>query len=269
MQFIAKLEAKFGHFAIPGLIQIIVLFQLGVLLALTFMPIDAAQRYLGYLVFDANRILHGEVWRLVTDALILNLFFALKTTTGKILWGIITAQLFMMFGRGLEQAWGAFRVNLYILVWFIMSWVFGFIFGTAIDGMYLAQTILFAFAMLYPNEELMLFFILPVKMKWIALISAGMTVFMVMQDPWSIIMIVAGHLNFFAAFGPDVIKQTKHAAKVTDRRSRFAAAAAPAGAFFHQCSVCQKTEIDNPQLDFRVLASGDEICSDCRSKNAA
>jgi len=85
-----------------------------------------------------------------------------------------------------------------------------------------------------------------------------------MGNPGLLLPVLVAHLNYFVAFGPGFLGARAQQAKVMARRSRFESAQLPQGAFFHQCSVCKKTEIDNPQLDFRVLDSGDEICSDCR-----
>jgi hypothetical protein len=143
------------------------------------------------------------------------------------------------------------------------------LFGWPAEALFLYQSLFFAFATFYPNEEIMVYFILPVKIKWLALIAAGMTLLGVVQQPVLLLPVLCGHLNYLVAFLPGLISERLHAAKVTDRRARFQEAAPASGSFFHQCSVCKKTEIDNPQLDFRVLDSGDEICSDCRSAKKA
>ncbi|MBK8093127.1 MAG: hypothetical protein IPK32_14350 [Verrucomicrobiaceae bacterium] len=184
-------------------------------------------------------------------------------------WGFIGAQVMIFFGRGIEQAWGAFRVTAYILGWFLSSAVCGLALGVTPGGALLAQTILFAFAVLYPNEELLLFFILPVKVKWIALVSAGFTLFQVVENPFYLLLVIPGTLNFLVAFGPDFIKGRLRHKKVADRRAQHQAAQAPEGSSFHQCRVCQKTELDDAALEFRVMADGEEICNVCRAKSAS
>ena len=268
MQFIDKLESKFGRFAISGLIQIIAVLQLCVVGMLAILPPESAMEYVELLEFGRGLILSGQVWRLVTHALVLAWLLGMKTAIGKLLWGFVAANLLMFFARGLEQEWGAFRINLYVLAWFFVGWIFGFIFGVGIDGMYLASSVLFGFAVLFPDVELLLFFVLPVKVKWIAWITAGGMLLQILGSPIEIIRILPAHLNFLVAFGPGFIKNFANSAKASERRARFAAAGA-AAEFFHQCSVCKKTEVDDPQLDFRVLDSGDEICHVCRAKRAS
>ncbi|MFM2143988.1 MAG: hypothetical protein RLZZ476_2532, partial [Verrucomicrobiota bacterium] len=114
MTLIDKLESKYARFAIPGLIQAISVMQLGVLALLVLLPRESAVNYIQWLRFDRDEVLHGQVWRLFTDALVLDLFFQMKTTFGMLFWGFVGAQVMMFFGRGIEHQWGAFRVTLYI-----------------------------------------------------------------------------------------------------------------------------------------------------------
>jgi hypothetical protein len=261
MRFIDTLESKLGRFAIPGLVQVIGIFQLGVLVLMLMMSQDASQTYLDFLSLDMDRVMQGQVWRLVTHV------FIPRSTS--ILWAVFGTLIMMWIGRGLEAAWTPFRVNLYILLWMVAVTAGNLLFGWPAEALFLYQSLFFAFATFYPNEEIMVYFILPVKIKWLALIAAGMTLLGVVQQPVLLLPVLCGHLNYLVAFLPGLISERLHAAKVTDRRARFQEAAPASGTFFHQCSVCKKTEIDNPQLDFRVLDSGDEICSDCRPAKKA
>jgi hypothetical protein len=259
MRIISTLESKFGRFANPGLVQVISAFQLLVLLMITFMSKDGAEAYLKFLNLDVSRMLNGEVWRLFTYVLIP------KAVIHPLL-ALIGAMFMMWIGRGLDDAWGAFRVNLYILGWMFVTTAGALVFGWPPQGLYLYQTLLFAFATIYPNEEIYFYFVLPIKMKWVALISAGMTGFFAMQQPAALPFVLAAHLNYLVVFGPGFVSERARMAQVAARRGRFESAQLPQGAFFHQCSACKKTEIDNPQLEFRVLDSGDEICGECRAK---
>lgn len=261
MRFISTLESKFGRFAIPGLVQVIAVFQLLVLLMVTFMSNEGAVAYLMFLDLNPDRIMHGEVWRLFTHVLIP------KAVIHPLL-ALIGTMFMMWIGRGLEDAWGAFRVNLYIFGWMLVTTLGSLFIGWPAQGLFLYQTLLFAFATIYPNEEIYFYFILPIKMKWVALISAGMTVFFVMGEPAALPFVLAGHLNYLVAFGPGFVSERARQARVAARRSRHEAAQLPPDAFFHQCVACKRTEIDNPHLDFRVLDSGDEICGECRAKRS-
>jgi hypothetical protein len=258
MSLISKLESKFGRFAIPGLVQIIAMFQLLVLFMVMVMSKEGAAAYLRFLELNPYQVMHGEVWRLFTHVFIPGNF--------SLIWALIGTMFMMWIGRGLESAWGAFRINLYIFGWMLAVTLGALLFGWPAPGMFLYQTLLFAFAALFPNEEIYIYFILPVKMKWVAALSAGMTAFLVVREPSWLLPVLVGHLNFLIAFGPGFVSERARMAQVASRRGRFDSAQLPQGTFFHQCSVCKKTELDDSHLEFRVLDSGDEICSVCRAK---
>jgi hypothetical protein len=172
----------------------------------------------------------------------------------------------MWLGRGLEAAWGPFRLTLYFVGGMLAVAMGSMIFGYTATGLFLFQSLLLAFAVIYPNEEILMFFIIPVKIKWIAWLDVALTVLLVMGSPSAFWPVLFAHLNFVITFGPGFIKDRQHMAKVGQKRAAFESASNSGAAFFHQCTVCQKTEIDDPKLDFRVNAEGDEICAVCRAK---
>lgn len=257
MRIISSLESKFGRFAIPGLVQIIAILQLIVFLLLRYGPVEAKEGVLVALMPDSGKILSGHVWLLLSHVLVpsFSSAFACFCISSFSLW----------LGRVLEEAWGAFRVNLYV-GWLVLSLgVWSIFFGFPLSSYWLFNTLIFAVAALVPNEEILLFFIIPMKMKWIALLDAGAMFFMFLGAPSAILLIVFANLNFLIVFGPHFVKMWLQQGKVAARRGRFESAKIPQDTFFHQCSVCKKTELDDPHLDFRVLDSGDEICSACRA----
>ena len=256
MRLLERLESSLGRFAIPGLVQFVAGLQLLTIVIFMMQPVEARGQYLEFLRLDGSRILHGEVWRLITYIFI--------PGTDSILFAVIGAMFLMWLGRGLEQAWGAFRLNLYFVGGMISVAIGSLIFGFDASGMWLFQTLLLAFAMIYPNEEILLFMILPVKIKWIAWIDVALMVLTVLAEPVAIIPILFAHLNFLIVFAPDFVRERLHYAKVAERRTRFEEMTSTGAAFFHQCTVCNKTEVDDPTLDFRVSDDGDEICSACR-----
>ena len=109
----------------------------------------------------------------------------------------------------------------------------------------------------------------PIKIKWLALITAAGIGFVFLGAPLLMkASMLVSMLNFFVTFGPGFIRQMRHRGEVADRRKRFESAKLET-AYFHKCHVCGKTEIDDPKLDFRITASGDEICSACRAAKSA
>ncbi len=257
MSFLDKLEARFGRFAIPGLVQLVALLQLGVFMIFTLMAPEAREAYFDFLALDADRLLRGEVWRLIT-------FIFIPGTT-HLLWAVVGAMFMRWLGRGLEEAWGPFRSTLYFLGGMLAVAVGALVFGYTATGIFLFQSLLLAFAVIYPNEEILLFFILPVRIRWIAWLNVVLTGLMVLGSPSLFWPVLCSHLNFIIAFGPGFFQQQRHQSRVAERRAQFAQASEAVG-FFHQCSACGKTELDDPALDFRVNDAGEEICSVCRSK---
>lgn len=258
MPIISTLESKFGRFAIPGLVQIIAILQMIVFVVLYAGPAEMKTGVLLAVMPLPEKIYSGQVWLLLSHVLV--------PSFGNLFACLCLSSFSMWLGRVLEEAWGAFRVNLYVF-WLVLSLgVWSLFFGFPMTSYWLFHTLVFAVAVLIPNEEILLFFIIPVKMKWIAAMDAGMMFFMFLGSPAAIFLIVFANLNFLAVFGPHFMKMWLQRGKVAARRSRFEFAQLPQGTFFHQCSVCKKTEIDNPHLEFRVLDSGDEICGECRAK---
>jgi len=258
MDFVSRLEARFGRFAVPGLVQVVAVLQLVTLVLFSISSPEAQKAFVGFLELDPERVMRGEVWRVVSHVFL--------PRSLSLVWALIGAMFLMWIGRGLDEAWGAFRVNLYVLGGIFFLTVGALLFGYVGGGLFLFQTLLFAFAVFYPNEEIMLFFVIPVKVKWLAIIGAALLGFSVMGQPDLFWQVLFANLNFLVAFGPALVRQGAQRAKVMERKSRFEAARPAEGSFFHQCHVCGKTEVDDKTLEFRVLESGEEICSVCRGK---
>jgi uncharacterized membrane protein len=259
MSLIPRLEQRFGRFAIPGLLHILAVIQLVTLVAFYVASgRDAGEPFISALVLDAGRVMSGEVWRLVS--------YLFLPRSLSILWGVIGAFFLMWIGSVLEQAWGAFRLNVYVFTGIFFLTVSAFVMDGSPTNIWLMESIFFAVAMLVPDEEIRLYGILPVKMKWLAWIGAAFMFFAFMADPSQRVPIIASNLNFLIFFGPSFLKGAKHRAEVMGRRKRFDDARDTGAAFFHQCKVCGKTEVDDPALDFRVTAQGDEICAKCKAR---
>jgi len=256
MPLLDKLESRFGRFAIPGLVQVVAGLQLLTFVLFQLQSEEVRAHYQNFLALDADLILKGEVWRLVT--------YIFMPTTKNVLFAILGAMFLVWIGRGLEQAWGAFRQNLYFLGGMFSIAIGALVFGFNESGLLLFQSLLLAFAMIYPNEEILLFLILPVKIKWIAWLAAVLSLLKIFGLPEMAVPIFFAHLNFFITFGPEFVRDRLHMAKVTKKRTQFERASNAGAAFFHQCAVCQKTEVDDATLNFRVNEAGDEICSACR-----
>jgi hypothetical protein len=251
MSLLTTLETKYGHLAIPRIITVLAGFQ-----ALNWFLIKLVPQFVEKLAFVPQAIWQGEVWRLVS--------YVLLPGSDSIIWLLFIGFMFML-NDGLEEAWGAFRLNLFMLAGIVFIAIGGMIFGFSTTGSILWLGVLFAFACFFPNQEIMLYFIIPLKIKWVAWISAGLLGFALVGGGLGLwLESFFSLLNFFVAFGPGLLKGVSHVAKVNARRQRYAAAQQPENEALHRCVKCSKTEEGNPQLDFRVNADGDDVCSECR-----
>ena len=189
MKWIDKLERRFGHIAIHDLMMIVVIGQAVVFLAEFFMP---GLGIWSKLSLYMPAVLQGEVWRLLT------FIFVPSSSTPLSL--VLTLYLMWLIGHTLEQSWGDFRFNVYYFLG-----VLGAILAAAVTGWgttyYLNLSLFFAFAMLYPEMRLLLFFIIPVKVKWLALFSGVLCLFGFVFGTWADrLSVLFSLLNFLRRF---------------------------------------------------------------------
>lgn len=165
MNWIQKLERRFGRYAIRNLMYyIIILYGFGFV-----MDLIRPDFYYQYLALDAGAILRGQIWRIVT--------FLIQPPSSSPLFMIFALYLYYMIGQHLEAAWGTFRFNLYFFTGVFFHIIAGFIayFVTGVSfpigTSYLNLSLFFAFAAIYPDIEFLLFFIIPVKVKYLAILD--------------------------------------------------------------------------------------------------
>jgi membrane associated rhomboid family serine protease len=248
MSLLDSLERRFGRFAIPGLIRIVAGFN-----ALVFILERLNPQFVQMLDLNRGAILHGEVWRLVTYIFI--------PTTDSPIW-ILFVLLFLWFiGEGLERAWGAFRLNLFYLVGMVGTTVAAFFFGKDFSNTMLNASLFFAFANFYPDEVIYVFFILPVKVKWLAWGSAALLLLGFATGPNAYRMaLIAAFANYLIFFGPGIISAARNRQQIAGRRRRFEEGARSEEETLHRCAICGATELTNPNLEFRVSRNGEEYC---------
>ncbi len=251
-----KLERRIGFIAIPGLIRIVVAFT-----ALVYVLTYLNPEFLSVLQLDPARIRHGEVWRLVTY-LFLPSSPAQPGAMLSPLWVVLALWFLWFVGDGLERAWGAFRVTLYFLVGMIGTTLAAFLFGARFSNSMLASTLFFAFAWFYPDEVIYVFFILPMKIKWLAWFSGALLImgFVVGSNSYRMALIAAVS-NYFIFFGPEIFFRVRHRKEVASRRKRFEVQTRSNDEPLHRCATCGATELSDPTLDFRVSRDGEEYCT--------
>jgi membrane associated rhomboid family serine protease len=248
MAWLDKLERRFGFLGIPGLIRIVVGFN-----ALVFVLVRLNPDFVSVLNLDPARIRHGEVWRLVTYIFIPQTF--------SFLWIVFVLWFLWFIGDGLERAWGSFRLTLYFLVGMIGTTVAAFFFGGNFSNSMLIASLFYAFARFYPDVVIYIFFILPVKIKWVAWAMAALLFYGFFVGTNSYRMaLVAALSNYLIFFGREIFHEARHRREVSTRRRRFEVHSRSEAEPLHKCAACGATELSDPNLDFRVARDGEEYC---------
>lgn len=248
MRLLDKLERRLGFIAIPGLIRAIITLNV-----LVFILVYLNKGFDSYLALDIPRIRTGEVWRLVTYIFVPQMSHPLL---------VLIALWFLWYiGDGLERAWGPFRLTLYFLVGMIGTTVAALLSSSQFSNQMLFTTLFFAFAHFYPEEVIYVFFILPLKIKWIAWVYAGFLLLAFVTQSNSYRMaLIAALSNYLIFFGPEVVQQIRHRKEVAGRRKRFEIQSRSDEEPLHKCATCGATELSDPNLEFRVASDGEEYC---------
>ena len=198
-QWMDRLEQKYRRYAISNLMMYVVVAMAAVFVLDMLMPVNLTS----YLVFSKAAILRGQIWRLVT--------FMFLPPNSSIFWILFALYFYWMIGSSLENQWGSFKFNMYYLFGMIGSILSGMITGYATNS-YLNLSLFLAFALLYPNVEVYVFFVLPVKVKYLAWIdAAGLLLSFVMGTMHTRIALAMALLNLLLFFGGDMIQRIKSA----------------------------------------------------------
>ncbi len=247
MSFLDRLERALGRYAIPNAGLYLVIGQAFVLLAVMLRVLDPERLdFAPALVTGA-----GEWWRILT-------FMLLVPSPGGTLGLVFTVfgwYIFWLMSGALEQHWGAFRFNLYLLLSFVLTVALSFLAPLqGVTNLFILGSVFLAFAFLNPDFELLLFFILPVKIKWLAIITWALNLVQFVRGDLSLrLQIAAPVVTFLVFFGPEILLRIRSGRRQAARRAeRSAEEVRPR----HVCHVCGRTDRTNPELDFRY-------CSKC------
>jgi hypothetical protein len=236
------IERKLRPYAVPNVALYLVMGQVFVYITSVFRP-----ELLSQIVYVPALVARGEIWRLATFLFIppatnpFFLFFALY--------------IFLMMGSALEGHWGAVRFNLFLAVGYAASLASA---SVAPDGAatnaWLYGSVFLAFAFLYPNFELHLFFLIPVKVKWLALITWIGYGWGFATGTWMTrALILASVGNVLLFFGRDILRKARYGARQMQAQAQQVVEEAQP---FHLCRVCGATDRDDRTTEFRY-------CSQC------
>jgi len=273
LNFLDKLERKIGRFAIQGLIRyVIACYVIG------FGMLYFARDMLSLLMLSPAHILEGQVWRLVSWVII--------PPIANPIFILFLCLLYYRLGMALERTWGSFRFNLYFFSGMLFTIIGAFILVffvrpeplelsmalSQISTNYINLSLFLAFAMIYPNTELYLLLAIPVKIKYLAMFSGGLTLYMflmaVRDGHIGIQMVIGASLLNFLIFVIFTLRKKRSVAKGYSgqrnfRRELKARERRPKTAI-HQCTECGKTDTDYPDLEFRYCSKCTGNCEYCQ-----
>ena len=224
------------------------------------------------LIFDRAAILQGQVWRLIT--------YPLTFFNNNLLLMAVSLFCYYSLGRAMELVWGTLKFNLFYLCGVLMMDVYCMIFGGRADVTYLNLSLFLSYATMYPNSQFLLFFIIPVKAWIFALFDLVLVVFGLLVYPFpDNLFSVISLANYFLFFGKDVLNVLPMSWRVNARRaarkvkpqkgdrpkvvpfptagSYEATTAKVQAPYTHRCTICGRTDVTDPNLEFRY-------CSRCK-----
>ncbi len=246
--------ARNPHFGIPNLMRYIVIANV------VFWLMGAVNKtFIYYITFNPALILQGQVWRLIS--------FVFYPPSMSLI-AFIAFYFYYWIGSTLERQWGTGPFTIYFLMGVLLTILYGFIIyfllGISVNltSTYIFLSMFFSFAALYPDMQVLFMFVIPVKMKILALIDAVFFLISVFTTPFPVNLLpVVAILNFLIFCGSDLkALLPRRPGKRTvsfKRESARIRREQQANLYTHKCAVCGRTDRDHPELEFRY-------CSRCQ-----
>ena len=233
---------------------------------------DTTGSFMGLLSFSPGRILRGEVWRLIT--------WIFCPLNDQLIFTALMLYFYYFIGSTLEREWGTAKFTVYYILGILLNIIYGFIvrfltggiMGIILDNTswlvpnYLNLSMFFAFAVLFPDQIIRLFFVIPIKIKWLALFDAAYFIFafvsgLLQGRVIQAVLPLVAILNFILICGNDALIYLRPLkARASRRTIDFKRAAKKARReqadkpYRHKCAVCGKTDAENPGLEFRYCS---------------
>lgn len=281
-----NLRSRFERFCFRhrnwGIPNLMLYLSIGSALVYLFTMVTKNTVLYDVLRFDYGLIMKGQVWRLFS--------YAITFSGGNILVTLIGLVCYYSLGRAMENIWGTFRFNLFYLSGIVLMDLYALIVGSimgdyvaaVLSGFvsigYLNMSLFLAYATLYPDAHFLLFYIIPVKAWIFAVVDLVIVVFELFTYPFPLnLFSVVALMNYFLFFGKDVLNVIPVSWRVNTRRlfkkkpkaaqksgtipfpnagSYQASTATVKAPYTHRCRVCGRTDVSNPELEFRY-------CSKC------
>jgi len=273
MNLMAKLERKFGKYAIPGLHRYLVFAYF-----LGYISLMAAPEMMSYMQFSMAHILQGQIWRLFTWIFCCN---------SNSIMTLLFLFCLLSMGRSLEYVLGTFRMNVLliggmvlnllmgILIYVIPLALFGIGIPTYLSNYYTLISMYMALAICMPEAQVNLYFVIPIKMKWmlvVYLLSMGFELWNYYSAGGIVLVLILGSqvicalVNVFVFFKLCQIRPTRQQKKRQQEfRQQFSQPRPNANISRHKCAICGRTDVTNPELTFRYCSKctgNKEYCQD-------
>ncbi len=220
---------------------------------IAFLCINSGYITSSNLALNYSLILEGQFWRTLS-------FLIIPPGTTPII-SLLSWYILYLMGSNLEHYWGALHYNLYILVAVILTNIASYLFNLTVGtNYYLQSSIFLAFAFLNPNFQVRLFFIIPIKIKWIAIATGVIYLWaLIFGGLGAKLLLIASFTNFFIFFSKDIYYKIKYRGKrIKNKISTEVNKNRP----IHKCKVCSKNDINSPHTDFRYCSTCEECFCD-------
>ena len=251
-----------------GLRNLMIFIVIGQVIVYLFTLMDRTGTLVSYLYFNPRLFLHGQVWRLVT--------FVLVPESSSPFFFAVALYFYYFIGSNLERAWGTPRFNIYYMGGMLLTALYSILYYAVtrralwVTSNYLNLSLFFAFATMWPDQRVLLFFFIPIKIKWLAWVDAALFVLSVVtyigqgSIGMALVPVVAmlTYLVFcgqwlFDFFRPSTVRrktaqkartiQFKQAARKVQQEQK-------AQGYTRKCEVCGRTDRDYPDLEFRYCS---------------
>ena len=268
------LRRRFNRFCFQhrgkGIPNLMMYISLGCALVYLMTQITRNPLLYSLLVFDRTAILHGQVWRLIS--------YPLTFYNSNMLLMAVCLFCYYSLGRAMENIWGTLRFNLFYFTGVVLMDVWCMIFGGQADVTYLNLSLFLSYATMFPDAQFLLFFIIPVKAWIFALVDLALVLYSLLADPFPYnCFAVISLANYFLFFGPDVLNVIPRSWRTNAHRlfrkrsygsgqekpkvipfpnagSYEATTARPKAPYTHKCVICGRTDVSDPDLEFRYCS---------------
>lgn len=265
--------AKHPRFGIPNLMKVLVITQIAVYAVDLIMSMIMGYGWTYYLYFSPAAVLMGQVWRLITWLVVPNASNPFML--------LLSCYFYWWIASTLERQWGTAKFNLFYLVGSVLSLVFGMALGLLqpeysilpMDlSYYLNLSIFLIIATMFGEMQVLLFFVVPIKMKWMAIIDVVLIVVEMVDlfraGAWAYALVpLASFVNYFIFTWPfwryklGFVKRQTDPTVINFKKAHAQAQknqkAQQTQGYRHKCAVCGVTDAMEPDMEFRYCSKCD------------